>query len=264
MISAMDKNAVRRDFSRAAQSYDTHAALQRDIVHQAIALCRGRIPDGALVLDAGCGTGYLSRHLRKQGIDWRLVQCDIAEEMCRVARKSSNSELLHATVCTDLTALPLADASVDAVFSSLCLQWVTDPAAALLEIRRVLKPGGIAMLTTFGPATLRELRKAYLALDMEPHVHDFLPLKTLITHAEAAGLNFLHAKVEVIPHLFPDLLVLLRTLKGLGAAYKSPREPGMHGRSFLKRLAENYGACHKNGEAACQATFETFYMQFYA
>ena len=57
-------------------------------------------------------------------------------------------------VCADLRALPLADNSGDVLFSNLCLQWVEDLPAAFAGFRRVLKPDGLLLVSTFGPQTL--------------------------------------------------------------------------------------------------------------
>ncbi len=66
-------------------------------------------------------------------------------------------------VCADVAVLPFADVQLDLIFSSLCLQWVPDLPVALAEFRRVLRPGGLLLFTSFGPDTLLELREAYLA-----------------------------------------------------------------------------------------------------
>ncbi len=52
-----------------------------------------------------------------------------------------------------------ADGSVDVLFSNLCLQWVEDLPAVFAGFRRVLKPGGLLLVSTFGPDTLHELRE---------------------------------------------------------------------------------------------------------
>ena len=57
-------------------------------------------------------------------------------------------------VCADALRLPFAEASADIVFSSLMLQWCDDLLIAFREVRRVLKPGGLFIFSTFGPDTL--------------------------------------------------------------------------------------------------------------
>src|SRR6185295_16090273 len=91
---------------------------------------------GAHILDAGCGTGALSSSL------WRVTGIDIAPGMCRLAHKKNN-----AVTNADVVSLPFADHSFDGVFSSLMLQWVSEPKRALAEMARVVKPGGRVVIS---------------------------------------------------------------------------------------------------------------------
>jgi SAM-dependent methyltransferase len=89
------------------------------------------------VADAGCGTGGNLALLRRYG--W-VVGVDLAEEALRPAREQG-LPLLRA----ELGALPFADASLDCVtsFDVLYHRWVRDDRAAVAEIVRVLRPGGV-------------------------------------------------------------------------------------------------------------------------
>ena len=77
----------------------------------------------AQVLDAGCGTGYLTDYLPQQ--QWNIVQLDIAYAMCQQAFARNNT-VLNA----DLVSLPFPDSYFDGTISSLALQWVNDNEAA--------------------------------------------------------------------------------------------------------------------------------------
>ncbi len=240
-----DPSAVRRDFSKAATVYDTHAALQRTVLRRAHALARAHFGQGGRVLDLGCGTGYLARLHAACGDDWRLVQLDSAEGMARVAASADAPAL-----CADALALPFPAAAFDGVISSLCLQWVGDTARALGEIHRILCPGGKAVLTTLGPDTLGELREAYRRLGAHPHVLDFRPLHRYIGQAAQAGLRIrLH---EATHHVIEasDVLSLLRTIRGLGARYKNAA-PSVS----LRRVMAAYPGADESG---AYATFEVY------
>ena len=82
------------------------------------------------------------------------------DAQARRATTSGCGGALRASAATP-RRLPLASASVDLVFSNLMLQWCQPPDAALAEVRRVLRPGGFLAFSTFGPATLQELRSAW-------------------------------------------------------------------------------------------------------
>lgn len=100
------------------------------------------------ILDAGCGNGRYTRFLLKQADpEAILVACDLSIGMLRRARrrlKSDRPELL----CADLTQLPFADASFDAIVCGWVLEHMQEPVRAIREIARVLTPNGKALLMT--------------------------------------------------------------------------------------------------------------------
>ena len=77
--------------------------------------------------------------------------------------------------------------SVDLVFCSLMLQWCEPLDAAFGEVRRVLKPGGFFAFSTFGPATLSELRSAWAQADGHNHVNHFIDMHDVGSALDARG-----------------------------------------------------------------------------
>ena len=112
------------------------------------AVDRAGIPPGARVLDAGCGTGsflpWLTEHAGPTG---EVVAVDAAAESVAAVRRRLAAHPLPApvrAVHATVTALPVADASVDVVWCANTLQYLSDEVLteALAEFRRVLRPGG--------------------------------------------------------------------------------------------------------------------------
>jgi ubiquinone/menaquinone biosynthesis C-methylase UbiE len=101
-----------------------------------------RLRTGELVLDAGCGTGWLAAGLRRASPQVRVVGLDVATGMLGRARAAGAWPLLQA----DAEALPLATGSVDLVVTRGVLHHLPDVAAALAEWRRVLRPGGAVVV----------------------------------------------------------------------------------------------------------------------
>lgn len=99
---------------------------------------------GGVLLDLGCGSGELARHLASDG--YRVTGCDIAPLMLRRAAEADRE---HAVSWIRLEpawrTLPFASASVDAVTAASVLEYVRDPAAVLAECARVLRPGGVLL-----------------------------------------------------------------------------------------------------------------------
>jgi SAM-dependent methyltransferase len=112
------------------------------------------IPQGGIALDVGSGPGAVTASLaRAAGPDGLALGVDISEPMlARAVRAEAgpNVGFLRA----DAQRLPLRDRTVDAVASIAVLQLIPDPAAALAEIARVLRPGGrlAVMVPTAGRA----------------------------------------------------------------------------------------------------------------
>jgi ubiquinone/menaquinone biosynthesis C-methylase UbiE len=96
------------------------------------------------VLDVGCGSGPMSRELATA--DRTVIGLDSSAAELAVAAERGPGPWIRG----DMRRLPLADASVDAVVSSVGLVMVPDLTEALSEVARVLKPGGL--LATIAPA----------------------------------------------------------------------------------------------------------------
>ena len=100
------------------------------------------IPPGGIVLDVGCGPASVTASLaRATGPSGLVLGLDLSEAMlARAVRAETGPQIgfLHA----DAQRLPLRDATVDAVVSMAVLQLIPEPAAALAEMTRVLRPGG--------------------------------------------------------------------------------------------------------------------------
>jgi ubiquinone/menaquinone biosynthesis C-methylase UbiE len=100
---------------------------------------------GERVLEIGPGTGYYSLELASWiGPEGRLELFDLQREFLDHVERAAAAQGLENLVATqgDATELPYADASIDAVVLTAVLGEIPEPAAALREIRRVLRPGG--------------------------------------------------------------------------------------------------------------------------
>lgn len=135
--------------------YDNAQALSRRLLnawqHPAEWL---NIPPGGTVLDVGCGPGPLTTSLAEAvGSDGLALGVDVSEPMlARAVRAKAGPQA--GFLRADAQHLPLRDETVDAVISIAVLQLIPDPAAALAEMKRVLRPGGrlAVLVPTVGPA----------------------------------------------------------------------------------------------------------------
>lgn len=122
------------------------AGLQSDLRRlEAAAAEIGRLPAGSRVLDVPCGGGVALRGLEAgQGLDY--VAADIAPSMLERTRRAALERGLGDQVTTrlaDVAALPFPDGSFDLVVSLTGLHCFPEPARAVVEMVRVLRPGGV-------------------------------------------------------------------------------------------------------------------------
>ena len=177
------------EYGAAAEVYDTKwAAYTRATVGVTLAALPP-LPPGAAVLDLACGTGALLHALMAAGAPLgAYTGLDNSDGMLAVAARRATAASLPFTptwVHGGADApLPLADASCDAVLCANSFHFFGDKAHCLSEVHRVLKPGGVVLISDWcsdyfscralefwlrvsGGATARVLRRAELRALLE-------------------------------------------------------------------------------------------------
>ena len=258
---ALDKQRMRESFEHATDTYDAVAVLQREIADRLLARLEVVRLKPKVILDIGCGTGYDARELMKRYPRARVLGLDIVESMANRARRNAGwwRRLTGrgGFACGDAERLPLATASVDMIVSNLALQWC-DPHTVFAEARRVLRPGGLLMFTTFGPDTLRELRDAWRAADDAPHVHAFIDMHDIGDMLIHAGFADPVMDMEPFTLTYASVLEVMRDIKQLGAHNVAlNRTRGLTGKARFARFRTAYESLAQNGKIP--ATYEAVY-----
>ena len=260
-LTTLDINAIRQSFDRAASSYDHHAVLQREIESRLLERIEFQRREPGIILDLGCGTGSASRSLAGQFPQAGVIALDWAPAM--LARVGSGPGGGVCRLCADMHALPLAARSVDLVFSSLALQWSYDLPAIFREFRRIMKPNAMLVFTCFGPDTLYELKQAWRAVDDLPHVNDYPDMHDVGDELLTAGFNGPVMDAERLTLEYPDVMSLMRELKGIGAHnVASKRLHGLTGKMRLQGMLQAYEQFRR--EDRYPASYEVIYGTAFA
>jgi malonyl-CoA O-methyltransferase len=256
---APDKSSIARDFGAASETYNPAARLQRYMGQVML----DQIVEGpadrdipTVALDLGCGTGWFTGELGARSNSAQTLGVDLAPGMIKFARSASPSDLKWLTA--DAEALPLADNSVDLVFSNLMIQWAESPRRVLAECRRVLRPGGQLMMSTLLDGTLAELREAWRQADPEhEHVNRFDSVERYRQWA-AAVLPEATLTQETVRLDYPSPMALLAELKAIGAGFKGDsRRSSATAPGRLRSMCRYYPV---SGDGRVYATYQAAWL----
>lgn len=265
MERLFDARHIRRAFSRAAAGYDAAAALQAEVrtrLLESLVYLDDTVP--AVVLDLGSGTGHAAAAMKKRWPGAQVLAVDLALPMLHQVRRQSGWRRPLARVCADARALPLAEGSVDVIFSNLCLQWVEDLPAVFAGFRRVLRPGGLLLCSSFGPDTLVELRQAFAGADQAAHVSPFASIAGFGDALMAAGFRDPVLDRDLFTLTYPDLPALMRELRAIGGTNAlASRRRSLTGRARFAAAAAAYEPL-RDGDGRLPSTWEVIYAQAWA
>jgi arsenite methyltransferase len=181
--------------------FDRHLAGQLESIYQARDMVRrrqlardalGAVP-GERIADVGCGPGFQTAELLERvGADGRVVGLDSSPAMLAAASARCAGHRNAVFLAADVTSLPVQESGFDAALCVQVLEYVTDVAAALAALHRILRPGGRLVVWdvdwatvswhTADPARMERVLRAW-----DGHLaHPSLP-RTLASRLRSAG-----------------------------------------------------------------------------
>jgi malonyl-CoA O-methyltransferase len=270
----LDKAKIRQSFAAASLTYDGVAELQRTVGKELLDTINIESLTGTL-LDLGCGTGFLTAKLLSsvgcaprtvesaeclengtRCVPYRsVIALDIALPMLQLTRTKLADASNVVYLCADAEQLPLAGQIVDGVFSNLALQWCVNLEAVFTDIKRVLKPGGRLVFSTFGPQTLQELKNAWAEVDAYNHVNEFYSEQQMAHFLRLAGYTEIKITSKRYVSNYGSVWELMKELKQIGAHNViAGRNKSVTTKTQMQRMIEAYER-HQSGDRIA-ATFE--------
>ncbi len=212
-----------------------------------------RLCGDELVLDAGCGTGKLTRLLLENLPKGRVVGLDLSRNMVQHARQSLCSEFGNQSefVAADLLALPFA-AKFDGIFSTASFHWVLDHDALYRNLYASLKPGGWLHAQCGGGDNLKRLRERVRALSRTEEFSPWLSrfsepwffsdAKDAAARLQAAGFTAIDTSIEPAAFAVASLQEFKSYLRVFVLHRHLERLPDQaYSERYLQQLAEQCG-----------------------
>jgi len=257
-----DRQAVRLHRDRAAARFESYAFLFDEIGERLLDRLSDIRRPFRRALEIGARDGRLRDRLTLA--DELYVRTDLSKRMAKAALARNPGPL---TVVADEEMLPFADNAFDLVVTNLSLHWVNDLPGALAQIRRVLRPDGLLLATLFGGETLTELRQSLLAADVaisdgaSPRVSPFCDVRDAAHLLSRAGFALPVADVDRLNVTYPDVLALMRDLRGMGeTSALNLRQKSVTPRATFATANEHYRRAFPAENDRLRATFEVIYL----
>ncbi len=252
-----DQQMVRQHRQRAAHRYADFAFLKDAAVARLADRLELMRRNFDLCLDVGAHDGRLAQHFAGLGKIGHMIQVDPAEKFA-IATRQHGPGVVHL-----LGELPYKPGSFDAVFSCLSLHWVDDLPGLMMQVRQLLKPDGLLLVSLLGGNSLTELKQALAEAEQaitggfSARCAPMADIRDIGGLLSRAGLALPVADSDRLTVHYPHMFKLMADLRGMGeqnallARLKTPTR-----RQVFIRAAEIYQQRFGRADGQIPASFE--------
>lgn len=298
-MQTFSRQQIKQHFSQAAPAYDEAAILQKTVAERLDERLDLIAMQPQTICDLGAGTGLLTQKVRQRYPNAQVFAVDLSVTMLHMAQprlqqprlpflghklntwlqqQKSTKPLFFKphvqAINADVYQLPFADNSLDLITSSLMLQWCDDLDQVFAELRRVLRPEGLLIFTTFGPDTLKELRLAWSQADaaqqqsnqdVTEHVNFFIDMHDIGDALIRNGFGQPVMDMELFTLTYATPMAVLKDLKAIGATNASQQQAkGLMGKQRFTRMLDAYESFRRASDLTIPASYEVVHGHAWA
>lgn len=223
---------VGKRFHKSHQHYESHAQIQKKLVHDLLLLCqKSRLPKHYdCALEIGCGTGYLTKHFLKEYAVDTLYLNDLYDDI----KTNPIGDCLVYYLIDDIQNVKLTSGCFDLVFSGSALQWIYPLDNLLSCVHRSLKKDGYLVFSSYLSDNLWQIKKL---THQGLHYYSFDELRRLLF---LSGFELLSYEQQYDELLFDGAYDVLRHLKKTGVT--ANRDGFVWNKQTLKQFDDDYQA----------------------
>lgn len=262
----IDKNKLKRRFSRNAKTYDQYAKVQKIMGDTLIENVKNK--DIKNILEIGCGTGYVTRALERYFPKANITAIDLAPGMIEYVKSTMGENIQF--ICGDAEEM-IFNEKYDLIISNATFQWFNHLEQTLGKFINLLNKDGILAFSTFGENTFKELHEAFRkAKDILGLKEDIFPGQSfysleklqktcnqMIMSKSLENKKILCAQTYEIEH-FNSCKEFLFSVKKVGAN-NSQNHRNKTTPDFIEKVMEIYDQDYLEGEGV-RATYHNLFF----
>lgn len=249
----MDKEQIKRNFSRYANTYDDYASVQKKTADKLMNEVDLSSEKSSNILEIGCGTGIYTKLLIEKFPYAKITAIDISPAMLNAFSEKIDHKVK--VYCKDGEESILLE-KYDLITANASMQWFNDLKRSLVRFKKMMNRNGKIIFSIFGPKTFYEL--AY-TLKKSANINENIVSESFISKGELYNIgrkifNDFSLKEEMIIEEYSSLAELLKKIKYTGASSGISKKFTLN-RGILNNLERDYQEKYDSIRASYQIFF---------